>query len=379
MTNYPRQLNLEELLNKKSYFLLGPRQTGKTFLIRNTLNGYKYYNLLAADTFLKLSQFPQRIREELTPQDKIIVIDEIQKMPELLDEVQLLIDEHPIHFLLTGSSARKLRQRGINLLGGRARIKRMHPLLYRELGNDFNLLRALDIGTIPSIYLSDEPYEDLEAYVGNYLKEEIAAETIVRNIPSFSRFLSIAGLCNGQIINYSNIASDAQVPRTTVNEYFQILRDTLIADDLPAWKKTKKRKATATMKYYLFDIGVARFLQGRRGLQPGNNEFGEAFEAFIHHELRTYCSYVNAGPLCYWRSISGAEVDFILADKTAIEVKGKQQVPDRDFKGLHTLKEEGLLKEYILVCDENTPRIKNGIQLLPWRDFLGELWNGRYI
>lgn len=379
MKSYPRALDLASLTAKKSYFLLGPRQTGKTFLIRDTLSHCKYYNLLAADVYLKLSHAPQRIREELSPDDQVIIIDEIQKLPELLDEVQLLIEEKGIHFLLTGSSARKLRQHGINLLGGRARVKHMRPFIYKELGDDFDLLRALDVGLIPSIYQSDEPYEDLIAYVGNYLKEEVAAEAAVRSIPAFSRFLTIAGLSNGKLINYSNIANDAQIPRTTIHEYFQILRDTLIADDLPPWGKTIKRKAIATAKYYLFDIGVARFLQGRRTLQKGSPEFGEAFEAFIHHELRSYCDYKNQGPLCFWRSSNGEEVDFILADKTAIEVKGKQHVPDRDFKGLHSLKEEGLLKNYILVCDEEIPRQNAAITVLPWRDFLTQLWNDEFV
>ncbi|NCC51475.1 MAG: ATP-binding protein [Spartobacteria bacterium] len=379
MQAYSRTLDLADLMQKKSYFLLGPRQTGKTFLIRHTLTPYKYYNLLAADVFLKLSQAPQRLREELADDDRVIIIDEIQKLPELLDEIQLLIEEKGIHFLLTGSSARKLRQHGINLLGGRARMKHMHPFLYRELGEDFDLLRALNVGLIPSIYLSDDPHEDLIAYVGNYLKEEIAAEAIVRSVPAFSRFLTVAGLSNGQLINYSNIANDAQIPRTTIHEYFQILRDTLIANDLPVWGKTVKRKPVSTAKFYMFDIGVARFLQGRHGLQKGSPEFGEAFEAFIHHELRSYCDYKSQGPLCFWRSSTGDEVDFILADKTAIEVKGKQQVPDRDFKGLHALKDEGLLENYIIVCDEDMPRQKTGCQILPWRDFLDRLWNDDFV
>jgi predicted AAA+ superfamily ATPase len=237
----------------------------------------------------------------------------------------------------------------------------------------------LDVGLIPSIYQSDEPYEDLIAYVGNYLKEEIAAEAAVRSIPAFSRFLSIAGLSNGKLINYTNIANDAQVARTTVHEYFQILRDTLLACDLPPWRNSIKRKSLTTSKYYLFDIGVARFLQGRRGLQAGSPEFGDAFEAFIHHELKSYCDYKGQGPLNFWRSSNGDEVDFILADKTAIGVKGKPHVPDRALKGLHTLKEEGLLKKYILVCDEDKPRNKDGCALLPWREFLSNLWNDEYI
>ena len=200
-----RQLDIISVLNNKSCFLFGPRQTGKTSLIQNTLKKHRYYNLLKTDVYLKLSRAPHRIREEITDNEKIVIIDEIQKLPILLDEIHSLIEEKGIHFLLTGSSARKLRSKGINLLGGRARTRYMRPFIYRELRDNFNLLHALDRGLIPSIYFSDSPYEDLEAYTGNYLREEIAAEAIVRNVPAFSRFLTIAGLSNGEIINYSNI------------------------------------------------------------------------------------------------------------------------------------------------------------------------------
>lgn len=373
-----RELKLLNLLQNKSYFLLGPRQTGKSFLIRKSLGDYRYYDLLKTDVFLKLSRSPHRIREEILESDKIVIIDEIQKLPSLLDEVHSLIEEKGIHFLLTGSSARKLKRKGTNLLGGRARTKHLHPLIYRELTDQFDLVKALDIGLIPSIYLSDSPHEDLESYVGTYLKEEIAAEALVRNIPAFSRFLSVAGLSNGSIINYSNIASDAEVPKSTVQEYFQILRDTLIGRDLPAWKKSKKRKAFSTSKFYLFDIGVARFLQNRKGLTVRTPEFGESFETYLYHELNAYCSYTGNGELSYWRSTSGFEVDFILNGKTAIEAKGKSNVTSRDCKGLRALQEEKMHKDYMIVSLENTPREVDGIKILPWTEFLCRLWEGDY-
>jgi uncharacterized protein len=373
-----RCLNLSEIVEKKSCFLFGPRQTGKTFLVRKALAKHRYYNLLKTDVFLKMNHSPQRLREEITERDRIVVIDEIQKLPLLLDEVQLLIEEKGIHFLLTGSSARKLRRKSVNLLGGRARTMRMHPFTFRELGNAFDLTRALDIGMLPSIYLSDDAPNDLEAYVGTYLREEVAAEAIVRNVPAFTRFLTVAGTCNGRLINYSNIASDAQVPLSTVQEYFHILRDTLLGDDLPAWKRTVKRKPLSTAKFFFFDIGVARFLQQRKGLQKRSPEFGEAFEAFIHHELKTYCDYTKQGPLCYWRSKSGFEVDFILADKTAIEVKAKPNVTNRDLKGIQALKQEDLLRNYLVVSLEDTPRRHEGIDILPWRLFIENLWEKRY-
>jgi len=374
-----RQLGLLEILQKKSYFLFGPRQTGKTSLIQHTLNEYRCYNLLKTDVYLKLSREPQRLRQEITDDDKIVIIDEIQKLPILLDEVHNLIEEKGIHFLLTGSSARKLRNKGVNLLGGRARTRRLHPFILKELKANFQLMKALDTGLIPSIYFSNAPFEDLEAYAGNYLKEEIAAEAIVRNMPAFSRFLTVAGLCNGKMINYTNIASDAQVPRSTVQEYFQILRDTLLGDDLPAWRKSVKRKPVSTSKFFFFDIGVARFLQGRRGLKMRSPEFGEAFEAYIHHEIKTYCDYKGACDLCYWRSTSGFEVDFVINGKTAIEVKGKANITRKDFKGLAAIMEEELLKNYILVTLEDTPRKDGDICIIPWKDFITNLWQDAYV
>lgn len=374
----PRILDLPKLLSAKSYFLFGPRQTGKTFMIRRQFPKARYYNLHETDTFLRFNQAPHRLRQELTSKDKLVIMDEIQKLPLLLDEIQVLIDDRQVRFLLTGSSARALKRKGLNLLGGRARTKRLHPLCYRELDQGFDLVTALDRGLLPSLYFSNSPYEDLQAYVGTYLKEEIAAEAVVRNLPGFSRFLTVAALCNGQMLNYSKIASDAQVPKSTVQEYFHILRDTLLGDDLPAWRRTEKRKPLTTAKFYFFDIGIVRHLQRRRQLQEGSPEFGEAFEAYLHHELKTYCDYEGVPDLAYWRSTSDFEVDFILNDRTAVEVKAKANVSDRDLRGLRALQEERLLKRYVVVSLETVPRRIGGIEVLPWQDFLGRLWEGEF-
>lgn len=374
----PRILDLPKLLATKSHFLFGPRQTGKTFMIRRQFPKAKYYNLHETDTFLKFNQAPHRLRQEMTGKDKLVIMDEIQKLPLLLDEIQVLIDDRQVRFLLTGSSARALKRKGLNLLGGRARTKRLHPLCCRELAQEFDLVKALDRGLLPSLYFSDSPYEDLQAYVGTYLKEEIAAEAVVRNLPAFSRFLTVAALCNGQMLNYSKIASDAQVPKSTVQEYFHILRDTLVGDDLPAWKRTEKRKPLTTAKFYWFDIGIVRHLQRRRHLQEGSPEFGEAFKAYLHHELKTYCDYEGVPDLAYWRSTSGFEVDFILNDRTAIEVKAKTNVSDRDLRGLWALRQERLLKQYVVVSLETVPRRVDEIEILPWQDFLGRLWEGEF-
>ena len=376
--NVKRKIDLLKILEKKSCFLFGPRQTGKTWLIRNTLQGHRVYDLLDSEVYLTLSRSPKRMREEYMPGDTIIVIDEIQKLPVLLDEVHLMIERYGVHFLLTGSSARKLRRGGVNLLGGRARSRHLHPFVREELGEDFNLPTALNRGLLPSIYFSDEPDEDLQAYAGDYLKEEIAAEGLTRNIPAFSRFLQVAALCNGQLINYSKISNDAQVARSTVQEYFGILRDTLVGYDLPAWKQSLKRKPISTSKFYLFDIGVVRFLQNRSRINPGSPEFGEAFETYLFHELRTYSDYTKRAPLAYWRSQSGYEVDFILDDRLAVEVKATSRVSERDLRGLRALREDSRFQHYLVVCLEPRSRTVDGIRILPWDRFLSGLWGGEF-
>jgi len=317
------------------------------------------------------------LREEVSQRDRIVVIDEIQKLPALLDEVHLLIEKYRTHFLLTGSSARKLRRGGINLLGGRARSQTLHPFIFSELA-EFDLLKALNYGLIPSIYFSDDPVEDLKAYAGNYLREEIAAEGLTRNVPAFSRFLEVAALCNGTIINYTQIANDAQVPKSTVQEYFKILQDTLIAEELPAWRETVKRKPILTSKFYFFDVGVVRHLQHRSRLQEKSPEFGEAFETYMYHELKSYIDYQSHGDLHYWRSKSNFEVDFILNGVTAIEIKAKNTIGNRDLKGLRALQEEALLKNYIVVSLEKRPRTVDSITVLPWRIFIERLWAGDF-
>lgn len=372
-----RALNLSALLEKKSYFLFGPRQTGKTSLIRHSLKGVKVYDLLDTSIYLALSQNPGRIGEELTPKDRLVVIDEIQRLPDLLNEVHRLIETRKIRFLLTGSSARKLRRGGINLLGGRARTKYLYPFTYKELGETFDLTRVVKSGLLPSIYFSDNPKADLEAYAGSYLQEEIVAEGAVRNLPAFSRFLKVAALCNGQIVNFTNVSNDAQVARTTVYEYFDILKDTLIVYELPAWRKSKKRKPLASSKYYFFDVGVVSMLQGRR-FRPGTPEFGEAFETYLMHELTSYSHYISGETISYWRSTSGFEVDFIVGDHTAVEVKAKENLSAYDLKPLQALAEEKKLKRYLCVSLEPRMRKIGDVTVLPYKEFLEALWSGEF-
>lgn len=371
-----RALDLNALLAKKSHFLFGPRQTGKSFLIAQTMGRVRAYDLLDSATYLALAHDPGRIAQELGPDDRVVVIDEVQRLPGLLNEVQRLIETRRVRFLLTGSSARKLRRGGVNLLGGRARVKHLHPLTSQELGPRFELARAASRGLLPSIYFSDDPAADLRAYAGSYLQQEVVAEAATRNVPAFGRFLKVAAACNGAIVNFTNLANDAQVPRTTVYEYFEILKDTLLIHEVPAWKLSTKRKPLSTSKYYFFDIGVVGALLGRES-RPGTPEFGIAVETLLVHELLSHRDYVSGDPVCYWRSTSGFEVDFVIGDHTAAEAKAKSNVSPQDLKGLRALRQEGKLRRFICVCLEPRARRVDGIEVLPLQEFLRQLWTGQ--
>ncbi len=371
-----RLLNLRKLSPKQSFFLFGPRQTGKSSLLKNVYPEAKYLNLLDHGLFMRLNQDPSLVRKELRDRDKVLIIDEIQKIPTLLDEVQLLIDEAKVQCILTGSSVRRLRKSGLNLLGGRARSFHLHPFCFSEIQNRFSLMRSLEFGTLPPIFNSDSPKLDLSAYCGDYLQQEIMAEGLTRNLPAFSRFLEIAALLNGQLFQYTKIQERTGIAKSTVIEYFKILRDTLIAFDVPAWTKSVKRKAILTSKYYFFDVGVLRTLQKRKRLRSSTVEFGEAFETFIAHELKAYIDcYFPTESLNYWRSTSHFEVDFILMDQIGIEVKATNKIVNSDLKGLLALKDENAMGAYVIVSQDPNPRKENGVLILPWEEFLSRLWS----
>lgn len=358
---------------------MGPRQTGKTSLIQEQLGDVKRYDLLLKEDFKKLSFNPAAIREELNNKDKIVVIDEIQKLPELLDEVHYLIEKKNIHFLLTGSSARKLKNKGINTLGGRARIQSFYPLTYNELKENFNLDTAINNGLIPSIYFSDDSIADLESYVALYLQQEIANEGLTRNLPAFSRFMEVAATCHSEQLNFTSVSNDAQIARTTVHDYFQILKDTLIGYELAVWGESKKRKSIETPKFYFFDWGVAKHLMGYKTVPMKSPLFGKAFESFLCQELMAYTGYLKKSPLKYWRTQDMKEVDFILNDEFAIEVKAKAVLKPSDFAGLRSLREEKKIRKYFLIYTGKESRYlesEKEIEILPYTVFLDRMWEG---
>ncbi|EFK96967.1 AAA+ superfamily protein [sediment metagenome] len=379
MSSFKRILDIENTVKSKSVFLFGPRQTGKTFLLKHTLVNAKWFNLLEAETFLNLSLNPGRIRDEVTSgKSGPVIIDEIQKLPSLLDEVQDLIESRGIKFVLTGSSARKLKRSGVNMLGGRARVRYLFSLTFAEIP-DYNLHKAISIGTIPSVYTSDDPHDDLTSYCGTYLQQEIQSEGISRNIEGFSRFLQTAAIVNGTLINMHSIASDAQLSPRTVSQYFSILEDTLIGTMVEPFNRTKRRKAVSTAKFYFFDVGVANTLAGRSNIVPRTELFGNAFEHLIFTELRSYISYTrDERPLSFWRDRYGHEVDFIIGDNVGIEVKGTSTIDNNDLKGLHMLQEEIPLKHKVVVSLDKIPRKIGDIEILPWNIFLTRLWNNEF-
>ncbi|MEY4631440.1 MAG: hypothetical protein RIQ81_1560 [Pseudomonadota bacterium] len=357
----------------KSFFLFGPRSTGKSTLIRNTLPDAQVFDLLDRATFRRLLSDPSLIGQ--STKKGPIVIDEIQKIPTLLDEVHRQIENHGKTFLLTGSSARKLRRGAANLLAGRAWTAELMPLTSAEI-DDFDLNRYLTRGGLPVAYQSERWLEELDAYVGNYLQDEILAESLTRNIEAFSEFLTLAAKSNGQEINLQSFATDCGVSQNTIKNYFQILTDTLIGFALPAYTKSTQRKAITREKYYLFDVGVRNRVCDIESVSPKTDSFGRAFEHFIVMEVRAFNSYFRKKmTLRYWRSTSQFEVDLLIDQKMALEIKGVNQVTDKHLKGLRALKDEGHFASYAVVSLDPEPRVtSDGIKIYPWQDFLRDLW-----
>jgi predicted AAA+ superfamily ATPase len=378
---FQRILNLQTLLIKKSHFLFGPRAVGKSTLVSLSIDQFTLFDLLNEETYRNLLRQPAILGESIREPNQIVVIDEIQRIPELLNEVQRLIFQKKGCFLLTGSSARKLKHGASNLLGGRAWEANLFPLISAEIPH-FDLLQILNRGGLPDVYQSRYFKKELGSYVSLYLQQEIKAEALTRNVQSFAEFLELVAIANGDEINYESFASDCQVSTSTIKNYFQILEDTLIGNLLPSFTETTKRKAISTAKFYLFDPGVTNFLMGRKSVSRRTPEFGTLFEQMLHGEIKAYLDYHRMHDcLFYWRSTSQYEVDFLIRDKSenwiAIEAKGTTNPSPKEYRGIAALEEELPLKKKIVVCLAEKPRLlERNIEILPLRLFLETLWGG---
>lgn len=375
---FSRKINLQDAENE-SIFLWGARQTGKSTLLQLLFPNTRYIDLLKSDEFERYNRRASLLREELSllQENELIIIDEIQKIPELLDEVQWLMTNKNHRFILSGSSARKLRRSGVNLLGGRAIRKHLYPFVSAEIP-DFDLIKACNNGMMPRHYLVDDAGKRIHAYVGDYLQQEIKAEALTRNLKTFSRFMEIAALSNGEVVNYNNIASECGVSAPTVKEYFSILEETLIGYTIPAFTKNVKRRVIQSPKFYYFDVGIVNFLLRRRSLLPGSAEFGHAFEHLIMQELIAYIGYSESQhSLSYWRTTSGYEVDAVIGNaNVAIEIKSTEEVHSHHTQGLKAFSEEFPNSRLIIVSMDKYPRRMNEIDVIPAQHFLKMLWNG---
>ncbi|MCL2246914.1 MAG: AAA family ATPase [Lentimicrobiaceae bacterium] len=376
-----RILNLEDI-NNDSIFIWGARQVGKTTLLKKKYPNAVYYDLLQAKDFERLLRNPDLLNDDLAllNDGDTVIIDEVQKIPQLLDEVHSLIFRKNIRFILSGSSPRKLKRHGANLLGGRALKAILYPLVSVEIP-DFDIHRAVRFGTLPRHYLISDPWKRLGAYIGVYLNEEIREEALSRQLKTFSKFMEVAAFSNGEMVVYKNIAQDCGIDYRTVKDYFEILVDTLVGYMIPCFGLTKKRRSLQASKFYYFDVGVANYLRNRRNIQLGSTDFGHAFEHFIIQELIAYLAYNEKEErLTYWRTTSGYEVDAIIGTGlVAIEIKATEEIQPRHLKGLKAFKEEFPDCRLMAVSFDFRPRITNGIEIYPVNDFLKKLWNHEII
>ena len=366
-----------------SVFLFGARQTGKTTLLLKLFPHSRFYDLLETDTYERLRRNPAILRQELSTAKtgEIVIIDEIQLIPELLNEVHWLITRQDIHFIISGSSARKLKRKGVNTLGGRAVRNILFPLVSAEL-KDFDLIRAVNSGMLPTHYLASSDSvlkKRLQAYISVYLKEEIAAEALVKRLGSFTRFLEIAALTNGEMVNYTNIAQECGIDAKTVKEYFSILEETLIGYMVPAFTRTVKRRLNQSPRFYFFDVSLPNYLLHRQNLQPGSADFGHAFEHLMIQEITAYLGYNNIeNALTYWHTYTGYEVDAVLGNaEVAVEFKSCDEVQSKHLRGLKAFKEEHSSARLIIVSLDVFPRLFHDVEVMPVTTFLQELWQGK--
>ncbi len=385
MATIKRILNIS-LPERQSAFLWGPRKTGKTTYLKAKFPDSLIYDFLQTDLFLEFSKHPSLLRERLLARndralDHPVILDEVQKVPQVLDEVHWLIENKGVRFILCGSSARKLKRGKANLLGGRAWRYEMFPLVTAEM-KDPNLLRVLNRGMIPDHHLTEHYKKALKAYTQDYLKEEVFAEGLTRNVPAFSRFFDAMGYSHGELINFSNIARDCGVDSKTVKEYYQILADTLLGRMVTPFKRRQGRQVISRApKFYLFDVGVAGSITKRHLEEEKGELFGKAFEHFIFMELCAYNSYSELDyEITFWRTKSGLEVDFVLGGgRVAIEVKGATHVEKADLRPLTAFIQEYAPRKALVVCNEREERVYEQMRIMPWRRFLRDLWAGKII
>lgn len=385
MSDIQRILNIQ-LPPGQSAFLWGPRKTGKSTYLKKAYSNSLYFDFLKTDLALELIKRPSLLRERLLAVSNEdlkspIILDEVQKVPQILDEVHWLIENRNLSFILCGSSARKLKRGQANLLGGRAWRYELFPFVSAEL-KEIDLRRALNHGMIPDHYLKENYKKSLQGYVQDYLKEEVFGEGLIRNIPAFARFFDAVGYSHGEMLNYSNIARDCGVDAKTVKEYFQILADTLMGRFVEPFKKRQSRQViTRAPKFYLFDVGVAGALTRRHIPEERGAQFGKAFEHFIFMEIAAYSSYSELGfPIRYWRTKTGYEVDFILGDgEVAVEVKSSNKVSRKDMRPLLVFSEEFHPRQATIVCNESEERQSGKVKIIPWALFLKRLWGGEII
>ena len=370
----------------ETFFLWGPRQAGKSTLLKHHYPSGRWIDLLKSDEFRRYVTRPELLRQEIEAEpadpERQIVIDEVQKVPALLNEVHWLMENRGLHFALCGSSARKVRRGAANLLGGRALRYELRGLTAGELASDFDLDRILNRGYLPRIYRAARARRLLDAYIADYLKEEVAAEGLVRNLAAFSGFLDAAALSDTEPVNFSNVARDCGVSSRTVRSYFDILEDTLLGRWVPAWRKRRKRRLTGSAKFYFSDVGVVNRLARRGRVERGSELYGKAFENWVHHEIAAWVAYTEFdGELTHWRLPSGVEVDFVLGDmRLAVEAKATPMIGRHHLKGLRSLAREHNARRRVIVCLEARPRrTKDGIDVLPAATFVRRLWKGDLV
>ena len=381
MDSFKRKCQLNNSI-EGSAFLFGARQTGKSTFLRQNFPNALYFDLLDTELRMRFAKSPSLLYEMLKgePAGKLVIIDEIPEVPMLLNEVHRLISEKNIRFILCGSSARKLKRKGYNTLGGRALPYYFYPLVSAEIP-DFNLQKALAYGTLPPHYLAQDPWQWLTAYIDVYLREEVKAEALVRNLDNFQRFLEVAAITSGEMLNYNNVASDCGIGANTAKEYFSILEDTLIGYTVPAYTKVVKRKLMQAPRFYFFDVGVSNFLLHRKELQRGTPEYGHAFEHFVMQEIRAYLSYTQSEKrLTYWRTYTGIEVDAVIGDaEVSIEIKSANEVQNKHLKGLKAFVEEHPDCRQIIVSHDRFNRKIGSVEAIHILDFLKKLWDGEIV